>query len=564
MEYNPYSAVNAIYKLKGQWTDAKDADSKSSIAKKAQTYYNQLRSNDYGDVADELTASNYARAKEINDKWAKMGKTSARDYLYSLGQSRGMTNKDIDGLLKWDNQTGEVTFGGKKIGTPDATVNGVSYWSDTTPLDNAFYDYVSRSGNARTKSRAIDQENEKLFALYNREYEDLKATNPFTTDEAKSILQKYDLAGLRGRDNAVADNAGTNGGNIDSFAAANALRQQSALINQGQQAVLDAHKQKLEHARALLSDMGVNIDRVFNQEETAKNNEVTRNSQVAAVSGYTPAEWSIKNDAFLKNFVDDAGKLKPEYQSTDFQALINNAKANGDSELANKYAILRGLKIFGNFAEYGKYLNQGDVSYVKPQKTESARQFDEQTAASDRTLAAQMAMNSENNRYSASNGSKSGAKSTRETTKTQSKPTLTAAQATNAIKNGELSETVLDAYNYYYGTDYTIDNPPNVNTTQKAPMTEAEVSKWVKYLNQTVADQYKDKYADSFSDTEPKALKTVGKNQYAPADAGSDYIIIKVFQSDDLTQEQKEYLLYDKFGITEEQVDAAIHDRHYR
>ena len=124
MAYNPYSAVNAIYKLKGQWTDAKDADSKSSIAKKAQAYYNQLRSNGYGDVADELTASNYARAKEINDKWAKMGKTPARDYLYSPGQSRGMTNKDIDGLIKWDNQTGEVTFGGKKIGTPGATVNG--------------------------------------------------------------------------------------------------------------------------------------------------------------------------------------------------------------------------------------------------------------------------------------------------------------------------------------------------------------------------------------------------------------------------------------------------------
>ena len=544
MEYNPYSAVNAIYKLKGQWTDAKDADSKSSIAKKAQAYYNQLRSNDYGDVADELTASNYARAKEINDKWAKMGKTPARDYLYSLGQSRGMTNKDIDGLIKWDNQTGEVTFGGKKIGTPDATVNGVSYWSDTTPLDNAFYDYVSRSGNARTKSRAIDQENEKLFALYNREYEDLKATNPFTTDEAKSILQKYDLAGLRGRDNAVADNAGTNGGNIDSFAAANALRQQSALINQGQQAVLDAHKQKLEHARALLSDMGVNIDRVFNQEETAKNNEVTRNSQVAAVSGYTPAEWSIKNDAFLKNFVDDAGKLKPEYQSTDFQALINNAKANGDSELANKYAILRGLKIFGNFAEYGKYLNQGDVSYVKPQKTESARQFDEQIAQADRTLSTEERMNTANNANTIKQIKTSAEYGT-------TKPTLTAAQAAQAIKNGETSQAVLDAYNYYYGTNYTVDNLPK---SAGNPMTDAEVKWWVNDLNKQVDEKYPGK----------TAIDSTGPNSYKKGDVDSDWIIIKVFESDSLTQEQKDYLLYDKFGITEDQVFSAMKDPHYR
>lgn len=372
MAYNPYSAVNAIYKLKGQWDSANNAGdtaTKNSVAAKAQEYYKQLRSNGYGDIADQLTASNYAQAKSINDKWAKMGKTSTRDYLYSLGQSKGMSQTDVDKLISWDNLTGEVSFGGKKIGTPDSVVDGVSYWSDTSVLDNAFNDYISRSGTVRSPSTAVNQENEKLFAKYNQEYEDLKKTNPFETETGKAILAKYDLAGLQGRDNEVADNAGSNGGNIDSFAAANALRQQSSLINQGQMVALDAHQQKLDHARALLSDMGINIDRVFNQDETAKNNDVARKSEQAAVSGYTPAEWAIQNDAFLKNFVDENGKLKAEYNDTDFQELINNAKAQGNTELANKYAILRGLKIFGNFSEYGKYLNQGDVSYIQPQRT---------------------------------------------------------------------------------------------------------------------------------------------------------------------------------------------------
>lgn len=372
MAYNPYSAINAIYKLKGQWDAANnlgDETKKNEAAKKAQNYYNQLRNYGYGDIADELTASNYIQAKAINDKWAKMGKTSTRDYLYSLGKSRGMTSSDIDKLINWDNQTGEVSFGGKKIGAPDTVVDGVSYWGDTSILDNAFNDYIKRSGTTRTKSAAVDQENENLFAKYNQEYEDLKNTNPFETEEAKSILAKYDLAGLQGRDNAVASDAGSNGGNIDSFAAANALRQQAALVNQGQQAVLNAHQQKLDHARALLSDMGVNIDRVYNQDETSKNNDVARKSEIASVSGYTPTEWSIQNDSFLKNFVDENGKLKAEYNDVDFQELINNAKANGNTDLANKYAILRGLKIFGNFNEYGKYLNQGDVSYIQPQRT---------------------------------------------------------------------------------------------------------------------------------------------------------------------------------------------------
>ncbi|MBQ3124548.1 MAG: hypothetical protein IJC09_03905 [Clostridia bacterium] len=400
MAYSPYDAVNAIYNLKGQWDSANNAGDetkKNEAAKKAQAFYNQLRRNGYGNIADELNASNYTQAKAIRDKWAKMGKTSTRDYLYSLGQSKGMSQSDVDKLIGWDGQTGEVSFGGKKIGTPDTIVDGVSYWSDTSVLDNAFNDYIGRSGTVRSKSTAVDQENESLFAKYNQEYEDLKNTNPFETETAKAILAKYDLAGLQGRDNEVAKVGGSNGGNIDSFAAANALRQQSALVNKGQQVVLDAHQQKLDHARGLLSDMGVNIDRVFNEDETAKNNETARLSEQASVSGITPTQWSIQNDAFLKNFVDSDGKLKAEYYDTDFQELINNAKASGNTELANKYAILRGLKIFGNFAEYGKYLNSGDVAYIQPQKTEDARQFDEQIAAADRQLNADVSMNSANN-----------------------------------------------------------------------------------------------------------------------------------------------------------------------
>ena len=75
MAYNPYSAVNAIYNLKGQWDTANssnDTVGKNNAAKKAQAYYNQLRKNGYSDVADALTASNYAQAKNIRDKWAKM------------------------------------------------------------------------------------------------------------------------------------------------------------------------------------------------------------------------------------------------------------------------------------------------------------------------------------------------------------------------------------------------------------------------------------------------------------------------------------------------------------
>lgn len=596
MAYNPYSAVNAIYNLKGQWDTANssnDTVGKNNAAKKAQAYYNQLRKNGYSDVADALTASNYAQAKNIRDKWAKMGKTSTRDYLYTLGQSKGMSRDDVDKLISWDNQSGEVSFGGKKIGVPDTIVDGVSYWKDTSVLDNAFNDYVSRSGTVRDKDMAINQENENLFAKYNREYEDLKNENPFETETGKAILAKYNLAGLQGRDNAVASDAGSNGGNIDSFAAANAMRQQAALINKGQMTALEAHQQKLDHAKALLSDMGVNIDRVFNQNETAKNNDVARKSERASVTGYTPAEWTIQNDSFLKNFVDENGKLKQEYSDVDFQELINKAKADGNTDLANKYAILRGLKIFGNFAKYGKYLNEGDVAYVESPRTADFTLTNKQIDSAERisksetdaTLAAARAQAQSNENVANINAQADkdvaniGAQANKEIANIQAKnaldqlkygstePSLSAAQASAAIKNGEISQAVLDAYNFWYGTNYTIDNPPTVNdnngtddlggggTGGGQTIKDTYVGAWADMLNREISS----KYGSNF-----KAIEVLGNGQYKAVASAAEYIADRVLKSNSLSDEQKQYLLIDKFGISPSVINTMLKDTHHR
>lgn len=236
------------------------------------------------------------------------------------------------------------------------------------------------------KSTEVNRENAGLFDKYNESYEDITKTNPFKTDEAKAILGKYDLAGLQGRDNAVAKGGASNGGNIDSYAAANAMRQQAGLVNQGQMAVLEARQQKINNIRGILSDMGVNIDRVFNQDETSKNNEVARLSEQANVTGYTPNEWIIKNDDIYKQFLNEDGTFKTEKEGVDIQALINQAKASGDTETAKKLAVVRTRKILGNYGEFGKYSNIGDISSMTPQQTEAGRQFDKNNETVLKTL----------------------------------------------------------------------------------------------------------------------------------------------------------------------------------
>lgn len=156
------------------------------------------------------------------------------------------------------------------------------------------------------------------------DYMNLVKANPFSTDEAKAILGKYNLSAIQGRNNQLALGTASNGGNVDSYSAANAMRQQAALYSQAQQNVLDAYNakvqnaynstQKIEQARKILSDMGVQIDNAFNRDETAKNNEVQRNETVlngkvsrdattAQVTGQIPKGMLYSSNPFF----DDNG-----------------------------------------------------------------------------------------------------------------------------------------------------------------------------------------------------------------------------------------------------------------
>ncbi len=603
MAYNPYNDINQIYKLKGQWNDANnnnDANKKNDIAKRAQEYYAKLRSNNYGDVADKLAGSNYDQSKIINNYYAKTGRTETRPYLYSVGNKFGLSQNDVDKLIKYDNDTGEISFGGKSVGKPNAVVNGTSYWSDTSVLDNAVNDYIARSGKSQPKSMSVAQENDSLFKKYNQEYEDLKNTNPFTTEEAKSILAKYDLAGLQGRDNAAANGASSNGGNIDSFSAANALRQQSALINQGQQAVLSAYQQKLDHARNLLSDMGVNIDRVYNQDETTKNNELSRDIAVSELTGKVHPNLRYNDNPYF-NKDGDLINENIDYQSiidTASEKLKNavNASEKADLEATIKYAKqARAHKVLDNPA-YAKYADT--ISLYAPDETADFQLSKEQLASNERMAdktnqnqldllekEADMKIKKNQSKSSSSNPQilaynhnqsssggvtypfktpESSAKGDYAvdkmnlTTKSDGrylgdikvsdkggKPILTLSQAQEQLKIGNLSPQVEYCLKYYgVSTEIKKDNT----------VADKDIKEIVDMLNKDIADRYGDEYT---------ALAKDSIDTYKLGNVDADYVIKKVLGADKYTDEQKKYILQNKFGITDNQINNVLRDNHY-
>ena len=502
MAYSRDDSIQSIINYKKQWADADaagDLVGKGNAANYASKEYEKMRNNGDSSIADELSASDYNAALNVQNKWKKTGKTETRPYMYSYMQRYGLTNDQVDNLIGWDGQSGEVTFGGKKIGAPDALVDGSSYWSDTSVLDKAMDEYVTRAGLTLPNSQLAGENSlgvqNKINELWGTQtndrqmmtdkygkLEDTAYSNPFTTEEAKAILGKYDLAALQGRDNAVASGSASNGGNIDSYAAASALRQQASLINQGQMAVLDAHNNKINNVKGILSDLGVYLQkqdvgmqntigiqqteaqrlfendeaqqqRLFENSETAKNNEAARQELYSNISGTV----GDKVTKWLNgNIWNEDGSLVNANQ--DFQAQINTletalASTTDENERARIQEQLRVLEAARNQKIDEQGLSHGKTyKYQSVQPTELRRQYDAQDLLT---------------RYSIDNGgTSSGSRisSGRSSGSSSSSGSsqLSSNQAQTALKSGIVTQTVLDAYNDHFGTSFTMDNPPVV------------------------------------------------------------------------------------------------------
>lgn len=347
--FNAYDAVKKIYDMKTGWHTADKAGDRKKAdeyAKNAQQYYQQLRDNGYSDVADALTNTNDVGAKYIVD-----------------------------------------TFMQKNASPPTSTQTPEA--KDITTADGM----INHTFNVQNTN--MDDMKKKYDYIFDYNIND----NPYESEVGKSILSRYQYQGETASDNAVASGGASNGGNIDSYAAANANRQQLAFTVAGDQAVQNYRNNVLTNARNFLNDMGSYLQnqekgmqttagmkqteeqRVFDNSETSKNNDVSRKKTISEVTGYAPNEWVDANNEFL----DDNGNLKAEYENLDFSAIMANAKKNGDTELYNQASVARAKKIFGNYAKYGKY-DDGNYTLNGTQQTESARQFDKTAELTDKEI----------------------------------------------------------------------------------------------------------------------------------------------------------------------------------
>lgn len=428
--------IKMITDYKKQWQDANNAGDTAGAekaAKDAQKIYEQMYQAGYTDVADKLKKSDYSGAVKVQDAYGTDGKVSTRDFSKSVLSKYGYIYNPDD--FAYDEGNQNVTFKGVNLGKADyVSSDGKSYYDPKT-LETKLKDVAGILGLSAPDKTAYSTTRDKLISEQLAALDIAKNTNPFETEIGKSIMANYGIKGDKAGADAVATVASGSGGNIDSFAAANKKRQELVFKNAGEQAVLADHNARIANIQNILSGLGVTTQNTFNNSETSLNNQVARDTQTSGVTGVVSGNMAMANNPFF----NADGTLKDA--TIDYQEIINNAP----DEVTKQNAIqARQYKV--TMPEYSKYA--AGAGSVAPVKT-AAKELQDANIELTRE---QMASNEKiatigATAKKATSGASGGSK-----TKT-TKPTLTAAQAKAAYDSGVTTQAVVDAYNYYYGTD---------------------------------------------------------------------------------------------------------------
>lgn len=242
--YNPYEDAKNILKYKGNYHTAKQMGTNYDQYKEAaKPYYQNLRFNGYGDLADQFDASDFIKAQELF-KGLKPD-TTVDDYfadLYSKTAESQSTPK-----------------------ISQAAEDMWNAWNNTNTTLNGNEIKYDRNGNV-VSGLNVDH--------YNTGRNQLGYLNNFDVTAQpyyQGIMNSFQLQGNNAARGEQATGAANNAGNIDSYAQANANRQQLAFTSKGLEAALAAANQNQQNWQTLYDSMTGHLDNMGNQNANVLN-----------------------------------------------------------------------------------------------------------------------------------------------------------------------------------------------------------------------------------------------------------------------------------------------------
>lgn len=242
--YNPYEDAKNILKYKGNYHTAKQMGTNYDQYKEAaKPYYQNLRFNGYGDLADQFEQSDFIKAQELF-KGLKQD-TTVDDYfadLYSKTAESQSTPK-----------------------ISQAAEDMWNAWNSTNTTLNGNEIKYDRNGNV-VSGLNVDH--------YNTGRNQLGYLNNFDVTAQpyyQGIMNSFQLQGNNAARGEQAVGAANNAGNIDSYAQANANRQQLAFTSKGLEAALAAANQNQQNWQTLYDSMTGHLDNMGNQNANVLN-----------------------------------------------------------------------------------------------------------------------------------------------------------------------------------------------------------------------------------------------------------------------------------------------------
>lgn len=355
-KYNPYNAVKKISELKGNYHTQKELGGDyKQYQQDAVQYYNELADNGYSDVADELTMSDYTKSLdilkrfkpdeefEIDTVYDNLLGTVSKSPMPSAGSSAS-SDDILDRLYnpEWENRYGEIMnsaadiASGKTVPKVSESVQQIlDSFGQTDDLLNGKLT-VDKNGNV-TGGLNIDH--------YNTGKNQLDLINDFDYTKQSyfdPIMGTYNLLGEDAAKGELAGGAASNSGNIDSYAAANANRQQLAFTNAGHEAARAAAQQNQENWQTLynamgghLTDMGtINAQNLGTAANMHATDSAERQNAMQTAAGMADSEAARRMNAYLAKLGDETARY-----GVDANILMN--RENNATNMANAEAQRR-------------------------------------------------------------------------------------------------------------------------------------------------------------------------------------------------------------------------------
>ncbi|MBQ3178195.1 MAG: hypothetical protein IJB52_10270 [Clostridia bacterium] len=320
-KYNPYEDVKKISELKGSYHTAKEkGQDPTQYAQEAVQYYQNLRDNGKGDVADKLAGVDYTGSLEILKGYNAPTEYDWYDNL--VGQkieeaSKPVRSETVDQIMAVYNKNNDLLNGDVRKDANGNVVSGLNV--DYYNTGKGQLDYINN----------LDMTKQPWY---------------------ENLMAQYQLGGQNAAKGALATGAAGNSGNIDSYAAANANRQQLAFTTAGTQAALDTIAQQLAAYQNMYDSIGAHLGTMGAQNNDALNigsqyyqiDSSERQNALNQAAAMERAKYQAQIDELVANITGETSKYQADktLEGTKYGADIDlqGAQYKADQALQEAYA----------------------------------------------------------------------------------------------------------------------------------------------------------------------------------------------------------------------------------